>query len=73
MSNEKQCPFMNRWILESSGNASVGNTQDNNERCKEKRCALWIDGMRSTEGIEQPGMCALVAMALKNQDGKIAV
>lgn len=41
--------------------------------CLQTDCELWLESVYSTEGIQQPGRCAIRFMAEKNSEGKLPV
>lgn len=61
---ETICPFIQRQT-------ETGKKE--NTFCLKSRCELWINSNYSTEYLEQGGMCAFKASALKNSDGLIVV
>ena len=41
--------------------------------CVGARCALWVSGAYTTEGMAVEGMCAYRLQAMTNADGKVVV
>jgi len=48
------------------------NEIDNDYVCIYEKCAWWVQPY-STENIKQPGMCAIVMIAMKNSEGLFRV